>query len=51
MSLTEAIRNALDDKILGCGSFIELEKAFDTVDHRVLLSILEHNGIRGYALE
>ena len=51
MSLTEAIRNTLDNKRFGCGIFIDLQKAFDTVNHRMLLSKLEHYGIRGCALE
>ena len=51
VSLTEAIRNTLDDKRLGCGIFIDLQKAFDTVNHRILLSKMEHYGIRGCALE
>ena len=51
VSLTEAVRNTLDNKKLGCGIFIDLQKAFDTVNHRILLSKLEHYGIRGCALE
>ena len=49
--MTEAIRNTLDNKRLGCGIFIDLQKAFDTVNHRILLSKMEHYGIRGCALE
>ena len=47
ISLTEMITNALDNGNFACGVFIDLQKAFDTVSHDILLSKLNHYGIRG----
>ena len=49
LDLTEDIRNAIDNNKFSCGVFIDLQKAFDTVDHNILLKKLEHYGIRGTA--
>ena len=51
ISLTETIRQALDDNKFACGIFIDLRKAFDTVDHDILLKKLEYYGIRGLSNE
>ena len=49
LNIVEGIREKLDNKTFACGVFIDLEKAFDTVNHQILLKILEHYGIRGTA--
>ena len=51
ISLTENIRKNLDKGNIGCGIFVNLQKAFDTVEHDILLSKLEHYIIRGLANE
>ena len=50
VSLTDNIKSSLDKNKFGCGIFIDLQKAFDTVNHDILLSKLEHYGIRGNSL-
>ena len=46
INITENIRIALDEGNIGCGVFVDLQKAFDTVDHQMLLAKLNH-GICG----
>ena len=50
ISITETIRNSMEDGKYGCGVFIDLKKAFHTVNHKILLTKLEHYGIRNEAL-
>ena len=50
ISLTEDIRKNLGKGNIGCGIFVDLQKAFDTVEHDILLAKLEHD-IRGLANE
>ena len=47
LNITENIRSSLDKGQFACGIFVDLQKAFDTVDHAILLKKLEHYGIRG----
>ena len=47
LNLTKDIMKALDDGNFACGIFVDLHKAFDTVDHSILLSKLCHYGIHG----
>ena len=47
--LTDKIRKQLDSGNFACGIFVDLQKAFDTVDHDILIQKLNHYGIRGVA--
>ena len=51
MEITEKIKEIIDSGKFGCGIFIDLRKAFDTVNHGILFKKLEHNGVRGMLLE
>ena len=50
IEITEKIKESIDNRKFGCGIFIDLRKAFDTVNHVILLKKLEHYGIRGSSL-
>ena len=42
---------ALENYQFTCGVFINLQKAFDTVDRKILLSKMNHCGIKGILYE
>ena len=45
------IKESIDNGKYGCGIFIDLREAFDTVNHEILLNKLEHYGIRDSMLD
>ena len=47
LDIINTIQTNMDNKLYSCGVFIDLCKAFDTVDHDILLYKLHHYGIRG----
>ena len=47
MLITDKIQRAIENKLYSRGIFLNLCKAFDTVDHNILLAKLEHYEIRG----
>ena len=46
LDIINQIENNMDNKMYSCGIFIDLKKAFDTVDHLILLHKLDHYGVR-----
>jgi hypothetical protein len=42
---------AIDQKEFAVGVFLDLSKAFDTIDHKILFDKLAYYGIRGLALD
>ena len=51
IDLTEIIYKTLDSKQFGINIFIDFRKAFDTIDHHILLRKLDRYGIRGLSLQ
>ena len=51
IDFVENITDAIDRHEYTVGVFIDLKKAFDTVDHTILLQKLNHIGIRGVAYD
>ena len=51
MSITENIQTQLDEGKYCAGVFVDLKKAFDTVNHKILQRKLDYYGIRGIANE
>ena len=49
--LTNKIATAIDQNKITAGVFVDLSKAFDTLNHQILFSKLERYGIRGVALQ
>ena len=47
LSMTQEIRESIDKGSLAIGVFVDFQKAFDTVNHEILLRKMSHYGVRG----
>ena len=50
IQLVNQISTSIDKEEVSSGIFLDLFKAFDTVNHKILLQKLQNYGIRGIAL-
>ena len=50
LQITDQLKSSIDNKQITCGLFIDFSKAFDTVDHTILLNKLKKYGITGTSL-
>ena len=46
LSITDKIQRAIEEGAYSCGIFLDLSKAFDSVNHNILIEKLQHYGVR-----
>ena len=51
LNFVDEISKAIDNDMYTIGIFMDLSKAFDTIDHGILLQKLYHYGCRGVSNE
>ena len=47
MQLADQINDKFENNCFTIGIFIDFSKGFDTVDHQLLISKLNNNGVKG----
>ena len=47
VSIIEEIRQTLDEDQISCGVFLDFQKAFDTINHIILIAKHNNCGIKG----
>ena len=47
MEITDNLKASIDNNLISCGLFLDFSKAFDTVNHQILLAKLYKYGVRG----
>ena len=51
LDIQDKISKSMDNNEFAIGIFLDLAKAFDSVDHNILITKLQHYGIRGESLD
>ena len=49
MCIVDKIQRAIENRNMACGIFLDFSKAFDTIDHHILINKLDYYGVRGVA--
>ena len=47
LCIIDRIQKAIDNRSFSCGIFLDFSKAFDTVNHEILINKLEYYDFRG----
>ena len=51
IEITDYLYKSLDEGYYVAGVYLDVQKAFDSVDHEILINKLQHYGIRGFLLQ